>query len=139
MDRIIASPFLRAIQSIEPLTKQAKIELETDDRLSERILSKTELPDWLEKLKATFSDMDLSFVGGESSNEAMGRAVNIVEDILKGNAENTLIVTHGNLMSLLIKKYRSDFGFDCWLKLSNPDIYLLRLKNNQSTIQRIWK
>ena len=71
--------------------------------MSERILSTTDLPDWYEKLKETFNDAELKFEGGESSLEAMNRIVNVVDDVCKSEIENTLIVTHGNIMSLLLK------------------------------------
>jgi len=139
IDRIISSPFLRAIQSVEPIREKINLEIDIDERLSERILSTMDLPDWLEKLKVTFSDMELKFEGGESSQEAMNRVVNVIEDILKSKNENTIIVTHGNLMSLLLQHFNSDFGFEQWKNLSNPDVFLLCFKNNEVTLERLWK
>ncbi len=43
-------------------------------------------------------DMDLSFDGGESSKEAMDRIVNVVEEAIARNVENTLLVSHGNII-----------------------------------------
>ncbi|MGG4041706.1 histidine phosphatase family protein [Bacillus smithii] len=60
MEQVIFSPFLRAVQSVEPLCQKQNLKIEIDERLSERILSTDPLPDWLEKLKATFQDMELS-------------------------------------------------------------------------------
>ncbi|MEJ9212658.1 histidine phosphatase family protein [Bacillus smithii] len=53
MEQIISSPFLRTVQSVEPICQKQNLYLEIDKRLSERILSTNPLPDWLEKLKAT--------------------------------------------------------------------------------------
>lgn len=39
IDRIISSPFQRAIQSIEPLAKEKNIDIEIENRLTEKILS----------------------------------------------------------------------------------------------------
>ncbi|MGG1675682.1 histidine phosphatase family protein [Neobacillus sp. NRS-1170] len=139
IERIISSPFVRAIQSIQPLATQKEMKLELDERLSERILSALNLPDWLERLKETFDDLELKFDGGESSREAMNRVVSVVEDIMKSEAKNTLIVTHGNLMSLLLKNFQPDFGFEDWQNLSNPDVFLLQfLDNNEVTVERLW-
>lgn len=139
IDRIISSPYLRAIQSIERVAKQEKIDIEIEARLAERILSTEVLSDWLDKLEATFEDLDLKLDRGESSREAMNRVVSVVEEIFKSDSENTLIVTHGNLMSLLIKNYLPDFGFEQWKRLSNPDVFLLKLKNNEILIERLWQ
>ncbi|WP_342615496.1 histidine phosphatase family protein [Peribacillus frigoritolerans] len=108
IDRIISSPFLRAIQSVEPISEKIYLKIEIDERLSERTLSTTDLPDCFEKLKATFNDMELEFEGGESSQEAMNRIVSVVDEVFKSETENTIIVTHGNLMFLLLKNYNSN-------------------------------
>lgn len=138
LDRIISSPFLRAKQSVEPLSKKFALNIEIDDRLSERVLSKANLPDWFEKLKATFTDLELKYEGGESSQEAMNRIVEVVEEAFNDEAAHTLIVTHGNVMSLLLKKYNHDFGFEGWKNLSNPDVFLLSCLNDEIHLERIW-
>ncbi|MGE8035492.1 histidine phosphatase family protein [Lysinibacillus sp. NPDC093692] len=139
IDRIISSPFLRAIQSVAPIREETNIDIEIDERLSERTLSTTDLPDWFEKLKATFNDLELKFQGGESSKEAMSRIVTVVDEIFKSEAENTIIVTHGNLMSLLLMHYDNSFDFDCWNSLSNPDVFVLYYTNNEVNIERLWQ
>ncbi|MBT2606631.1 histidine phosphatase family protein [Bacillus sp. ISL-53] len=139
IDRIISSPFLRAIQSVEPLSEKINLKIEIDERLSERTLSTTDLPDWVEKLKATFNDMELKFEGGESSQEAMNRIVNVVDEVFKSETENTIIVTHGNLMSLLLKNYNNNFDFECWKNLSNPDVFQLTSTKNDVNMERIWQ
>ncbi|MEH7391073.1 hypothetical protein [Bacillus sp. JJ1474] len=67
---------------MEPLAKRLNIEIELDRKLTERILSSENLPDWLEKLKTTFANMELKFEGGESSQAATERIVEVVEGIL---------------------------------------------------------
>ncbi|WP_404349363.1 histidine phosphatase family protein [Sutcliffiella horikoshii] len=132
IDRIISSPFLRAIQSIEPLSKETNSSIEVDERLAERTLSCVDLPDWLEKLKETYDDLELKYEGGESSREARDRIVSVVEEAFKSDEENTIIVTHGNIMSLLIRHYQPSFGFEDWKNLRNPDVFLLREEREES-------
>lgn len=139
IDRIVSSPFVRAIHSVKPLAELKQVEVETDERLSERILSTKVLEDWLEKLQATYKDLDITFDGGESSREAMARGVSVVDDLLDGGADNSVIVTHGNLMSLLLKNYQSDFGFDQWKNISNPDVFLLEFDEEEVQLKRLWK
>lgn len=83
--------------------------------------------------------MELKHVGGESSKEAMNRIVKVVENIVASNANNTIIVTHGNIMSLLLNYYDKNFGLEKWKCLSNPDVFLLRILRNDFHIQRLWK
>jgi 2,3-bisphosphoglycerate-dependent phosphoglycerate mutase len=139
IDRIISSPYKRTIESIQPLAKRLNVEIEIDRKLTERVLSSKNLSDWFEKLRTTFDDIELKFEGGESSLDAMKRIVEVVENVLNSNNKNTIIVTHGNLMSLLLKHLNKDFGFDDWKNLSNPDVYLLKNENNKVTSERLWK
>ncbi|WP_327966947.1 histidine phosphatase family protein [Bacillus xiapuensis] len=139
IDRIISSPYKRALDSIKPLAKKSNVEVEIDRKLTERILSTKNFSDWFEKLRNTFDDIALKFEGGESSREAMERIVEVVEEAFSRNNNNTVIVTHGNLMSLLLMYFNKDFGYDNWKNLSNPDVFLLINENNKVTLQRIWK
>lgn len=139
IDRIISSPYTRAIQSIQPLAERLHLEIENDSRLTERVLSTNNLTDWFEKLRVTFDDLELKFEGGESSQEAMDRIVEVVEKVFTSETKNTIIVTHGNLMSLLLRYYNKNFGFEDWRNLSNPDLFLLKNESNKVTIERLWK
>lgn len=137
VERIISSPYLRAIQTIEPLADQLAIEVEQDDQLKERLLSSTPLPDWYESLRATFEDFDLAYEGGESSRAATIRAIGVLDRVIT-EGKNTILVTHGNLMALLLHHLDQAFGFEEWSRLQNPDVYLLTVKGDAKTLERIW-
>ncbi len=137
INRIISSPYKRAIQSIEPLAMANNLEIETNELLTERVLSTQNLSDWLEKLSATFDDLELKFEGGESSNEAMKRIVSVMEEVLNGETQSTIIVTHGNLLSLLLNHYNQQFGFEDWKGLRNPDVFLLKIENETIQYERL--
>jgi 2,3-bisphosphoglycerate-dependent phosphoglycerate mutase len=123
IERIISSPYTRATQSIAPLSRRLNLGVELDTRLVERVLCSDPRPDWQEHLFASFADLDLRLEGGESGREAMLRAVAVVTDIRRHAARNTLLVTHGNLMALLLKHFDDSIGFAEWRALSNPDVY----------------
>lgn len=137
VDRIISSPFTRAIQTIQPLASERVIVIEMKNQLSERVLSTRNMPDWYDKLRDTYENLDLKYEGGESSREAAKRIIEVVDEVLKSDAENTILVTHGGLLSLLLNHYDKNFGFEQWATLSNPDVYLLTSKN-QITFERLW-
>jgi predicted acetyltransferase len=137
IDRIISSPYKRAVQTVEPLAQRINLEIEKNDLLTERILSSQNLSDWLEKLRATFDDQDLKFEGGESSSEAKERILTVIEEVLNSEELNTIIVTHGNLLSLLLNHYNHHFGFEEWRGLRNPDVFLLKIENGTITYERL--
>jgi len=136
IERIVSSPYLRATESIAPLAQRLGLAVELDARLVERALCSDSPPDWQERLRASFSDLDLSFEGGESSRDAMQRAVAVVTDVQRHSARTTVLVTHGNLMTLLLKHFDDSFGFAEWRALLNPDVYRVALTPPVS-IQRL--
>jgi 2,3-bisphosphoglycerate-dependent phosphoglycerate mutase len=138
IQRIVSSPFRRAIQSIAPLAERLALPVATDERLAERVLSAAELPNWLVALEATFDDLDRCFEGGESSRAAMQRAVAVVREIELHPADTIVLVTHGNLMALLLKHFDRRIGFAEWRGLSNPDVYRVVLAPERAQIARVW-
>lgn len=69
----------------------------------------------------------------------MKRIVKVIEDIVASITENTIIVSHGGIVSLVLNYYDLDFGFEEWRKMSNPDVYQLRISQNESHFKRLWK
>jgi len=141
---IASSPYVRAIDTITPLSKELNISINMDDRLKEKVLTSEEVEDFTPLLKAAFKDMDLKYEGGESSREATSRAIDALQELIKREEENIAVVTHGELFSLIIKHFEDTFGYDGWKSLTNPDVYVLTFKNKdinkESTeIKRIWK
>lgn len=135
--RIISSPFARARQSIMPLSTRLWLAVETDDRLIERVLSTVPLDDWRTRLAETFADLDLSFEGGESSRTAMMRGVAVVNEVLEQTAKPVVLVTHGNLMTLVLKHFDERIGYAVWENLQNPDVYCVKVNNEGATVERI--
>ncbi len=136
IERIISSPYVRATRSVAPLAQLRGLSVEVDVRLVERVLCSDPSADWQELLRASFENLDLSFEGGESSRTAMRRAVAVITEINLHSA-HTLLVTHGNLMALLLKNFDDSIGFPQWRALSNPDVYRIVLTQPLS-IQRLW-
>jgi 2,3-bisphosphoglycerate-dependent phosphoglycerate mutase len=85
-----------------------------------------------------FSDNELKFEGGESSSEALTRGMQVIREMVERPEKTIVIVTHGALLSLLIKQFNKEFGYEDWKSLSNPDVYKLELHNDGAVIQRIW-
>lgn len=139
IDFIISSPFERAYRTIAPLAEQIGIEVVLDDRLAERLLSSKNHPDWRNMLRKTYDDLDICYEGGESSNTAMSRAISVVMEVLNGENKNIVLVSHGNLISLLLKHFDDQIGFGEWESLSNPDVFHLTFSGeNKPNIHRIW-
>jgi 2,3-bisphosphoglycerate-dependent phosphoglycerate mutase len=139
VDRIVSSPFLRARASIMPLARRLDLPVEIDARLAERVLAGPgPLPDWRDHLRAGFADPDLYLPGGESGRTAQARGVAALTDILAHPAQHTAVVTHGNLLALLLQHFDSAYGFDAWQRLTNPDVFVVDVQEDAATVRRIW-
>jgi 2,3-bisphosphoglycerate-dependent phosphoglycerate mutase len=75
VERVVSSPYTRAIQTIKPLAKQRGLVIETDDRFRERALCSGPLWDWRDRVAASYADLDLCLPGGESCRTAMARGI----------------------------------------------------------------
>lgn len=140
IQRIITSPYARARQSITPLASRENIPLITDDRLAERVLGAGDLGNWQELLRASFENLDLCLKGGESSRTAMQRGVAAIDDILENrDADCVAIVSHGNLMTLLLKHFDERIGFETWNSLTNPDVYRVLWEDGRRRVERVWE
>ncbi|MHC0036017.1 histidine phosphatase family protein [Pseudoneobacillus sp. C159] len=138
VEKIYSSPFKRAVDTIQPLADVKGLKIQIDDRLGERVLSSLMFDDWQEKLKASFDDFDLVFEGGESHSEGMSRAVSIIEEMLALPENHIILVSHGNLTTLLIRYFNESFGFDDLLEMSNPDVFELVVSDERPVLRRIW-
>ncbi|RKQ38005.1 histidine phosphatase family protein [Oceanobacillus halophilus] len=139
IDKIISSPYLRAIETIKPYAEEHNISISIDQRLKERILSEEPLDDWLDVLEHSFQDPDYKLPGGESASEVSTRANQVVTSVLEDDSiTNTIIVSHGNLLAIVFKMFDSNYGFEQWKELRNPDVFLLKHEKNNVSLNRIW-
>lgn len=137
IDQVISSPFVRALKTAWPIAELKGLRVEQDSRLSERVLSSRDFEDWLVKLEDTFLDVHVKYEGGESSIEAMTRVHNVLDGLTDGS--QTVLVTHGNLMALLLRCFDERFGFEEWQTLTNPDVFTLRIAGKDAKAERIWR
>lgn len=135
--RIVSSPFTRAISSAEPLAQILNLEIIIDPRLAERNLGTVPGGDWLNGLKETFNDHSLSFEGGESSTIAMRRARTVIDESFALVGTTSAIFTHGNLLSLIARSISTDYGFDFWQSLKNPDVFQIQEVSKAYLFSRI--
>jgi len=121
-DRIVSSPFRRAVQSVEPLAARLNLPIELDDRLRERLLT-TAPGDWLEQFRRSFDDLDAVLEGGESTRAAMARGAAAIEAALAHPARATVLACHGNLSTLILRHFDGRAGFAEWRAMTNPDVF----------------
>ena len=131
VDAIFASEFLRARQTAWPLAQRLALPVVVDRRLNERRLSPQPIPNWRSVVRDSFQDPDLRAPGGESANDVLARASACLDQVLEYGYEAPVVVTHGNLLSLLLHSVDAAFGFEGWRSLTNPDVYRIAFRNGK--------
>ena len=126
IDRVIASPYKRAIQTVEGVAKSTGVKIQLDDGLRERLLSSEPLNDFSTAVEKVWSDSTYACDGGESNDTAQKRGVQSFIRILKVHCgEKVVIGTHGNIMVLIMNHFDPSYHFSFWQSLKMPDIYKL--------------
>ena len=140
VDFIVTSRYARARQTIEPYSEKAGLPIHQDHRLNERILSIGPRADWRRFVRRSFDDPDLRAPGGESARQALCRAAAALKDILHGEHRLPVVVTHGNVLALLLHSVDASFGYRGWKSLTNPDVWILNERPDGSrAFQRAWR
>ena len=138
IEGVICSPFRRAVESIDPFCRRAGLPVETDPRLVERVLSVHKLVDWREHLRRSFDELDYRLEGGESARAAQERGMSVVREALV-SPRRCALVTHGNMLALILKWADATVGFELWSRLSNPDVFVLRIDAHGARgFSRVW-
>ena len=139
IDHIATSEYLRARQTIEPFSSQSGLRIHLDARLNERTLSTEPIENWQQIVRSSFDDYDLCATGGESARQVLTRAWAALDEVFDADHAMPLVVTHGNLIALVLHSLDSTFGFQGWKSLTNPDVYVLRKSElGRVDFNRLW-
>ena len=139
IDAIVTSVYRRAHQTAKPLAQFFSLRVETDPRLNERILSPHSIDNWREVVRDSFADPDLRASGGESANDVLQRAWPALNGLMAGSSNLPVVVTHGNLLALVLHSIYPGFGYAGWENLSNPDVYRVGIDaDDRMSFRRLW-
>ena len=132
IEKVISSPYKRAVQTVDGIASQFQLDIEIMDDLKERKLSEYSVPDFQETMDKVWGNPHFALVGGESNMVAQERGVRAIKSILKKYAgKNIVIGTHGNIMVLIMNYFDPRYNYDFWRSLSMPDLYKLVFKSDE--------
>jgi 2,3-bisphosphoglycerate-dependent phosphoglycerate mutase len=116
---------MRARATIKPFAERAGLDVHIDERLAEHRLSPEPLDHWRELVRRSFEEPDFAVPGGESAQETLVRGWAAIESVLQGPHRLPLVVSHGQLLGLVLHSIDPTFGYAGWTSLRTPDVYLL--------------
>ncbi len=138
VEGLYSSPYRRAFLMLEPYASKNDLYIHHIENLREREISNMPVKNLNEERKKMWKDMDYKLPGGESGNTAQERAIKALNSILDKMRERAVaIVSHGNLIGIILKYYKPDFGFTEWRNMTMPDIFRLDYIDEQVKIIHI--
>ncbi|NBJ70364.1 histidine phosphatase family protein [Roseburia sp. 1XD42-34] len=141
IDYVFASPYKRAIQTVEGIATYINKEIKIVDTFKERVLAGKPVKDFTAAITKVWQDENFAWQGGESNKTAQKRATDSLFQVLdKYKGKNLVIGTHGNIMVLMMNYFDNRYGSEFWKRLEMPDVYKLSFEDNKLLeIKRIWK
>ncbi|UOQ84921.1 histidine phosphatase family protein [Gracilibacillus salinarum] len=143
IDIIFSSPYKRAVQTIEGIAHDKKMEINLIEDLRERQLKgdfKMPKEERLEAIEKSFQNHDYSLLDGESVNDVQNRAIPVIKELLLTYYGKQMIIgTHGNVMTIIMNYFNSKYGYGFWANTSMPDIYELVFSDFElDAVRRLW-
>jgi 2,3-bisphosphoglycerate-dependent phosphoglycerate mutase len=122
-----SSPYTRALQTIEPITRRRQLDIQVLPDLRERQLTDGQRDDWYDHLARSWRDPDYALPGTESGRAAQRRAMGVLDLLRVRHADGgkLLVSSHGNLISLILQSLEPGVDLAFHLGMPNPAIYHL--------------
>lgn len=143
INTIISSPYNRAILTLEGLAKELELDIQIFEDLREKHFSDYIITneEFMPAMKKMFDDPAYALPGGESNTVCQNRSVVVLKHILEVHkGKKVAIGTHGNVMTLMMNYFNSNYGFDFMNQTKKPDIYKLQFKELElEEVTRLWK
>ena len=132
---IYSSPFKRAVESLMPLKKEfPSIQINETEYLKEIKIGKSEDLSKHQIIFEMWKNENFKIDNGESQTECFDKMKPFLDKVFsefKDKKKNIILVTHGNLIGIIIKHYFGlSFNFDMWKAISMPDLYKLEFDEN---------
>ncbi|WP_051004037.1 histidine phosphatase family protein [Exiguobacterium antarcticum] len=91
-DQIYASPYRRAIETVQPLAEQYGLVIQEAAAFQERLLAPEELPDCQQAVGYVWEHPDENPYGGESNVTAQRRIVPEIKRLLEKHKDQTVVI-----------------------------------------------
>jgi 2,3-bisphosphoglycerate-dependent phosphoglycerate mutase len=138
---IYSSPSRRALETVQVLAEQRRIDPVIVADLRERTLVVPPGMDFERAVKTAWGDPASTTPGGESNTLAQARGLAAIHTILAEQPHgHSVVATHGNLLALILNGLKPTYGFEFWRNLTFPDVYELKFEQTALTnVRRVWR
>lgn len=140
VDFVISSPYKRAIETVEGVADYYNKEIILYDDFKERTLSSVPVDNFKEAMLQVWDNPSFFFEGGESNIVAQNRAIPAFLEILAKYPDKKIVIgTHGNIFTLIMNFFDTNYDLHFWQQLQMPDIYKCTFQgSNLIHVEQIW-
>ena len=129
---VISSPYIRAMDTVQPLADHLGYPIVLLNELRERKLCDDIRDDWHDLIKKAWSDFNFALPNCESGFDCQQRIQKCLKDLAVQYAGETIAVcSHGNAIGLFLNYIDPSFGFAKWKNMKNPDIFCIDWRNGR--------
>jgi 2,3-bisphosphoglycerate-dependent phosphoglycerate mutase len=128
-DALYSSPYLRAIQTLEPYARLTGQEIRADEEFREHRMADEPISHWRNILRDQWNDFSLVPAGGESFHATAERGLAVLDRMSQLPLETVALAGHGTIITLVLNSVDASVGLEFHLAMPNPAIYIL---NNSS-------
>lgn len=125
VDRVISSPYQRAMDTVKGIAEARGLAVETDEALRERAVGGW-VEDFNDFAQQQWNDFDFALPGGESLNAVMARGGEAIGRLLNHSAETTVVGTHGTALCAMLHRFSPAFGYEDFKRIQNVMPWIVR-------------
>lgn len=130
IDHIYASPYLRARQTLAPITDATGHQSVILEHLRERRLAEEPIEDFVSALRESFANDSLRLSGGETLAECRARMRRAIDQMSSTHPGQSIAAcSHGAAIASLISDLDDIDGFGLWQSLKNPHVMKLTIQD----------
>jgi 2,3-bisphosphoglycerate-dependent phosphoglycerate mutase len=144
INKVVSSPYIRSVSTVEPLAKELGQEVVLIENLKEKISSAEDIrvsdKELMQLLIKSFSEPHFALEGAESNAACQQRAAGALKELLKTYAGQKIALgTHGIVMTLMMNEYDKKYDLDFLRSTSKPDIYKMTFDGEELVdVQILW-
>ncbi|MCF0136630.1 MAG: histidine phosphatase family protein [Lachnospiraceae bacterium] len=141
IDRIISSPYLRAIQTMEPVARMKGMKIETDIRFRERKSAGLYIPEDMFKgfAEKQWSNWNFKYEGGESIIDVRHRYSEAFNEVISQGNQTVLIGSHITGLCAFLTKYGvvKDFADFSRVREKKPWVIKITTSNDFTSVKEV--
>ena len=138
--RLFSSPYVRAMATIEPFSREAELEIHVREGLHERKIVHLETDDFLTAWMKSWDDYDHALPECETNREAQARIVAAILGVISECEDDVFaLCSHGAVMGLFLNTLDASVGREHVEQLLNPDVVKILIHGTTLTWDRAYE